>query len=219
MQNEEYIYDPPMSGKIPYAIGQASKVRIPIPGTRGLCIEFSPRGWKPPTGSTSTLFFQDIEGKRHLRLDYGHKPGTKTIDYHWNQQGTKDAFNITNHTPAGFSGRVAYNAAKYFRFAGRTLLILGGSVDIISVVHASKPMRRASEVVAAWAGAWVGCKTAGSGGAVIGSVAGPIGTAVGGVGACIIGGFIGYQVGEELGGRVYDWSEDTFFSSVPEVKR
>ncbi|MBO0798239.1 MAG: hypothetical protein J2P31_05405, partial [Blastocatellia bacterium] len=128
-------------------------------------------------------------------------------------------FNITNHTPAGFSGRVAYKAAKYFRFAGRTLMIIGVSIDIISVVQASKPMRRASEVVAAWAVAWVGCKTAGAGGAAIGSVAGPIGTAVGGVGACIIGGYIGYQVGEELGGTVYDWSEDTFFHSVPEVKR
>jgi hypothetical protein len=219
MQNEEYIYDPPMLGSIPYAIGQASKVRIPIPGTRGLCIEFSPRGWKPATGSTSTLFFQDIEGKRHLRLDYGYNVSTKTINYHWNQKGTKDVFNIPNHTRAGFSGGVAYKAAKYFRFAGRTLVVLGVSVDLISVVHANKPMRRASEVVAAWAGAWVGCKTAGTGGAIIGSAAGPIGTAVGGVGACIIGGFFGYQVGEAAGGIVYDWSEDTFFHPVPEVKR
>ncbi len=219
MQNEEYIYDPPLSGKIPYAIGQGSTVRIPIPGSRGLCIEFSSRGWKPPTGSTSRLFFQDIEGKRNLRLDYGYNLSTKTIDYHWNQKGTKDVFNLPNHTPAGISGGVAYHAAKYFRYAGRTLMILGISVDIISVVHANKPLRRASEVVAAWAGAWVGCKTAGAGGAAIGSAAGPIGTAVGGVGACIIGGYIGYQLGEEVGGKVYDWSEGTIFHPIPEVTR
>jgi hypothetical protein len=219
MQQNEYISDAPTSGRIPYAIGLASKVRIPIPGTRGLCIEFKARGWRPVTGSTSTLFFQDGEGKRHLRLDYEYKDNAKAIGYHWNQRGTLDVFNITTHTPAGFSGRITYMAAKYFRFAGPTLLILGASVDIISVVQASKPMRRASEVVAAWAGAWVGCKTAGAGGAFIGSVAGPIGTAVGGVGACIIGGYFGYQVGEAVGGIVYDWSEDTFFRSLPEVRR
>src|SRR5262245_1088322 len=219
MQQNEYISDAPMSGRIPYAIGQASNVRIPIPGTRGLCIEFKARGWEPPTGSTSTLFFQDMEGRRQLRLDYGRNKNTNTIDYHWNQEGTKNVFNTINHTPAGFSGRIGYKAAKYFRFLGRTLLILGASIDIISVVQASKPMRRASEVVAAWAGAWVGCKTAGAGGAFIGSAAGPIGTAVGGVGACIIGGYFGYQVGEAMGGIVYDWSEDTFFRSLPEVKR
>ncbi len=48
----------PMSGGIPYAIGQASVVRIPIPGTDRLCIELRPRGHVPPGGSTSTLFFQ-----------------------------------------------------------------------------------------------------------------------------------------------------------------
>src|SRR4249920_3434111 len=61
--------DVPMSGGIPYGIGQASVVRIPVPGTNGLCIELRPRGWVPQSGSTSTLFFQDATGKRHLRLD------------------------------------------------------------------------------------------------------------------------------------------------------
>lgn len=84
---QEQVHDYPMSGKVPYAIGQASVVRIPIPGTDGLCIELRPRGWVPPAGSTSTLFFQDAAGRRHLRLDYGYDPVTKTVDYHWNQSG------------------------------------------------------------------------------------------------------------------------------------
>jgi hypothetical protein len=52
-------YEVPTSGTIPYAVGQASIVRIPVPGTNGLAIELRPRGYVPPSGSTSTLFFQD----------------------------------------------------------------------------------------------------------------------------------------------------------------
>ena len=69
----------PISGGIPYAIGQASIVRIPIPNTNGLCIELRPRGYIPRDSSTSTLFFQDKTGKHHLRLDYGYNIKTKTI--------------------------------------------------------------------------------------------------------------------------------------------
>ena len=43
-------------------------------GDRGLAIEFKPRG-KVPAELTSTLFFQDVTGKRHLRLDYGYHRG------------------------------------------------------------------------------------------------------------------------------------------------
>ena len=71
--------EPPRSGGIPYAIGQASVVRIPVPGTDGLCIELRPRGRVPSGGSTSTLFFQDATGKRHgahqLRHHGGSGPG------------------------------------------------------------------------------------------------------------------------------------------------
>src|ERR1700730_7874961 len=138
--------DAPMTGGIPYSIGQASVVRIPVPGTNGLCIELSPRGWVPKTGSTSTLFFQDATGKRHLRLDYGYNVKTKTIDYHWNQKGTFAEFGIADHSPVGQAGEVAYNAAKSFRSAGRVLMIVGVAIDVVSIVQASKPMRRASQV-------------------------------------------------------------------------
>jgi len=36
----------PMSGSIPIALGAPSVVRIPVPGTRNLCIEFFPRNYK-----------------------------------------------------------------------------------------------------------------------------------------------------------------------------
>ena len=215
--DERQTIDIPMSGGIPYAVGQASAVRIPIPGTSGLAIELSPRGWVPKTGSTSTLFFQDITGNRHLRLDYGYNVRTKTIDYHWNQKRTLSEFGIPDHAPAGTAGRAAYQAAKYFKYAGRVLIVVGVVVDAISIVQASKPLRRASQVVAGWAAAWAGCKLVGAGGAALATPTTPLGMAAVGVGGCIIGGIAGYAGGSMLAGEVYDWAEGTFFTPLPEA--
>lgn len=210
-------WDAPMSGGVPYAVGQASVVRIPVPGTRGLAIELRPRGWTPAGGSTSTLFFQDPTGRRHLRLDYGYNVATRTVDYHWNQKGTFPELGIRDHAPAGGSGRAAYQAVRYFRYAGRVLLVAGVAIDAVSIVQASRPLRRATEVVAGWATAWVGCKVVGAGGAAVGLAASPLGSAVGGIGGCIIGGIAGYYGGSALAGEVYDWAEDTFFTPLPET--
>jgi hypothetical protein len=211
------VGDVPMSGGVLYAAGQASIVRIPVPGTNGLCVELRPRGRVPTGGSTSTLFLQDAAGRRNLRLDYGYNVKTRTIDYHWNQKGTFEAFGIADHTPVGQAGEAIYNAAKYFRYAGRVLVVVGVAVDVVSIVQASKPMRRASQVVAAWAASWAGCEVVGAGGAALGTLASPLGTAVGAVGGCIIGGVAGYFGGSVVGGDVYDWAENTFFSPLPEV--
>lgn len=208
----------PMSGRIPYAAGQSSAVRIPIPGTNGLCVELTPRGRIPRTGSTSTLFLQDSVGKRQLRLDYGDTPVTRTIDYHWNQSGTHRYFGLTDHSRAGQSGRVAYKAARYFRYAGRLLLVAGATIDAISIVYASRPLRRASEVVAGWAGAWIGCQAVGAGGAAAGSAVTPgLGTAAGAFLGCIIGGYGGYLGGSSLGAGVFDWADGTVFLPIPQV--
>jgi len=207
----------PMSGGVPYAIGQASLVRIPIPGTDGLAIELRPRGFIPSGGSTSTLFFQDSTGKRHLRLDYGYNVKTNTIDYHWNQKGTFANFGVTGHSAAGRAGQIVYSTAKYFKYAGRVLGIAGVAIDAVSIVQASKPLKRASEVVAGWAGAWAGCKVIGAGGAAIGTTGSVFGIAVGGIVGCIIGSASGYVGGSILAGEVYDWVEGTFFTPLPEV--
>ncbi|VAW78869.1 hypothetical protein MNBD_GAMMA15-1332 [hydrothermal vent metagenome] len=209
--------DIPMSGGIPYAIGQSSVVRIPIPNTNGLAIEFKPRGRVPFTGSTSTLFYQDITGKRNLRLDYGYNVKTRTVNYHWNQKGTHANFGISDHTPVGKGGAGAYKAAKYFRYAGRALMVVGAAVDIVSIVKANKPLRRATQVIAGWAGAWAGCKVVGAGGAAYGSSVPGYGTAIVGVGGCIIGGLGGYFAGSKMAGVVYDWAENTVFIKVPVV--
>lgn len=210
----------PISGSIPYVIGQSSVIRIPIPGTGGLCVELTPRGRVPRGGSTSTIFIQDSVGKRHLRLDFGENAVTKTVDYHWNQRGTHQFFGLSDHSAAGKAGRVAYGAAKYFRYAGRLLLVAGAAVDVVSIVYASRPLRRASEVVAGWAGAWMGCEVAGAGGAATGTALAPgIGTAAGGLLGCIVGGLGGYVGGASVGAAVFDCAKDTVFFPVPQVSQ
>ncbi len=72
-----------MTGAVPGVIGLTSVIRIPLPGSSNLAIEFAPRNC--PGKSTLALFIQDVAGKKVLRLDYGYNMKTKTYDYHWNQ--------------------------------------------------------------------------------------------------------------------------------------
>jgi hypothetical protein len=207
----------PVSGEIPFVLGAASMIPIPVPGTKGLCIQLSPRGWVPKNGTTSTLFIQDALGKRNLRLDYGFNVKTGTVNYHWNQKGTFQTFGIADHTPVGSVGQVVYRSARYFRYAGRVLAVVGIAADVYSVVKADRPLKQATKVVAGWAGAWAGCKVVGAGGAWVGSAVTPgMGTAIGGVVGCLVGGFIGYEGASRTAGRLYDWA-DAHFTAVPEV--
>lgn len=206
-----------VSGSILVGAGLPSAVRIPVPNTGGLHIEFFPRGWTPKTGSTSTFFVQDAVGKRKLRIDFGFNKTTGKIDYHWNQQKVFKEFQIPNHSAAGAGGKVLYQAAKYYRYAGRALLIVAAAADIYSIVIAKKRLRQVVTVASGWAVAWVGCKVVGAGGAKVGTLAEPgLGTAVGGIAGCIVGGTVGYFGGSALGSATYDYVEETFFESVPE---
>jgi hypothetical protein len=209
--------DAPWSGGIPIAAGLPSIVRIPIPGTGGLCIELSPRGWTPAGGSTSSIFFQDLTGKRHLRLDFGYNVKTKSVNFHWNQSGTFSEFGIADHTLVNRTGAALYRAAKYFRYAGRVLVVVGVAIDVVSIVRADRPLRRASQVVAGWAAASMGCRLVGAGGAALGTLASPIGTFIGGTAGCIVGGIGGYYGASVLAGEVFDWAEGTNFVAVPQV--
>lgn len=208
--------DAPMFGSIPVAVGAASVVRIPVPGTKGLAIELTPRGWTPKGGSTSTLFIQDVSGKRNLRLDYGYNVKTKTVNFHWNQKGTFNEFGIADHAVAGSKGSSLYSGAKYFRYGGRVLLVVGAAIDIYSIVVSSSPLRQATKVAAGWVGAWAGCKTIGAAGAAAGTFVEPGGgTAIGGIVGCAVGGFIGYVGFSEGAGLIYDWADGTIFTPIP----
>lgn len=217
--SDEMVSDEPVSGAVAVGTGAASAVRIPVPGSGGLHIELSPRGYVPKAGSTSTLFVQDITGKRHLRLDFGYNKTTGKIDYHWNQKGTHKVFKIADHAPTGRGGQTLYKGAKYFRYGGRVLLVAGVVVDIYSIVVAKKRLRQAAKVVSGWAGAWAGCKIVGAGGAAVGTAVEPGGgTAVGGIGGCVVGGIGGYFGASWAAGELYDWVEETFFEPLPEVE-
>jgi hypothetical protein len=207
---------PPWSGAVP-AAGLPTVTRIPVPGPGNLAIEFWPRNFKG--NSTSTLFIQDIAGKRVLRLDYGKNVKTKTIDYHWNQKGTFKDFAIADHTPVGPGGAFVYQASRVFRYGGRVLLVFGAVMDLVSIVQANNPLRRSTQVVSAWAMAWVGARSAGALGAGIGSAVEPgLGTAVGGLVFAIGGGIVGYWTGELAGAVVYDWAANTMFVRLPEIQ-
>jgi hypothetical protein len=204
-----------MSGSVPIAVGAGSVTRIPVPGTNGLALELSARGWTPKGGTTSSLFIQDIAGKRHLRLDYGYNRATGVVEWHWNQKGVAKDFGITNHTPAGIAEQALGNTAKYYKYAGRVFLVFGAAVDAYSIVVSSKPLRRTVQVVSAWAAASAGCEAGGAGGAIGGTAVTPgLGTAIGGFLGCAVGGFIGYVTAEAAAGYLYDWAEGTIFTQI-----
>jgi hypothetical protein len=214
--------DAPLWGAVPLLAGPglASVVRIPVPGTNGLAVELNPRGWVPKSGSTSTIFIQDVAGKKHLRLDYGYNVKTQTIDYHWNQKGTYSTYGITDHTPVGRAGRILYSAAKYLKWGGRVLLVVGIASDAWSIVQSSRPLERTAKVVAGWTGAWAGCKIVGAGLGAVGTFIEPGGgTAIGGTVGCIGGGIGGYIFGSKVGGIIYEWVEGTFFTALPAAEQ
>ncbi len=216
MDKPAFPNEVPLSGALPVGVGAASVLRIPVPGTNGLAVELGPRGWVPKAGSTSTLFIQSLDGKQHLRLDYGFNVKTRSIDYHWNQKGTNAQFGIADHAGAGRFGPVMYKGAKYFRFAGRTLVVIGAAIDLVSIVQASRPLQRTMQVVTAWTAAGISCRAAGAGLATVGTFVEPGGgTAAGGLLGCVIGGVGGYLFGEKVGGVVYEWAEGTFFTPLP----
>jgi len=205
-------------GSVAVGAGIGSVVRIPVPGTPGLAIELSPRGWMPKSGPSSTLFIQDASGRRHLRLDYGYNAATGNVDFHWNQKGVAQQFGITNHTPAGSGAAAAYHGARFFRYAGRTLLVVGVAMDAYSVVVSDQRFRQVAIVTGGWAGAWAGCKVVGAGGAVAGSFVKPgLGTAAGGVIGCLAGGIGGYWTGKTLVTEAIDLGEGAVRRIVEEI--
>ena len=213
MAEPQQVVAPPWNGAV-VATGLTSVIRIPVPGTNRLAIQFVPINFKGK--STSTLFIQDPTGKRVLRLDYGYNVKSKTVDYHWNQKGTFEKFGIADHTSVGSAEAILYRSAKGFRYAGRVLIVVGAVVDAVSIVQSDKPLRRATQVVTAWAAAWASAEAAGAGGAALGTVIEPGGgTAVVGVVFAIGGGIAGYWGGEKAGAEIYDWGQAAFLPLPP----
>lgn len=207
-----------ITGSVPVGAGLAATVRIPVPGTKGLAIELTPRGWRPKGGTTSTLFIQDATGRRHLRLDYGHNVATGRVDFHWNQKGVAQQFGLGNHTPAGPGGGVLYHGARYFRHAGRLLMVVGVAADTYSVVVSDRPFRQLAIVTGGWAGAWAGCKVVGAAGAAGGTLVKPGGgTAVGGLLGCLVGGASGYWAGKVLTTEAIELGEEVVRRIVEEI--
>jgi hypothetical protein len=72
----------PQSGKIPYALGQASVIRIPVPGTNGLCVELRRvarflLAARPPPSSSKTRLASAIFDSTTATTRQ-HRPSTST---------------------------------------------------------------------------------------------------------------------------------------------
>lgn len=207
--------DAPWVGAIPAGSSLASVIRIPVPGTNNLAIELAPRNYKGQT--TSSIFIQNGKGKRVLRLDYGFNVKTNTVDFHWNQKGTFEDFGIADHTTVGGTGSALYRGAKAFRYAGRFLVVVGAVMDIVSIAQASNPLRRSTQVISAWAAAWIAARGAGALGAELGTAVEPgLGTAAGGIVFGFVGGAFGYWAGNSAGAVIYDWAANTTFTPLME---
>jgi hypothetical protein len=98
----------------------------------------------------------------------GYNVKTQAVDFHWNQKGTFNEFGIADHSPARAAGEFVFKGAKYFRYGGRVLLVAAVAIDVYSIVVSSNPLRRSTQVVAGWVGAWAGCKAVGAGRSVRG---------------------------------------------------
>ncbi len=215
-ESTEEFSDKSSQGSVSTSVaGLASVVRIPVPGSNGLFVELKPRGFVPSSGSTSTLFVQDSTGKKHLRLDYGYNKSTGKIDYHWNQKGTHAKFGITDHQPAGKGGKALYKGAKYLRYGGKVLIVIGLAADTYSIVVAKKKVRQVIKVAAGWGGAWAGCKIVGGIGAAVGSVEPGGGTAVGGVAGCVVGAIGGAWGASWAAEIIYDTVEEIIYEELP----
>jgi len=205
----------PWIGAAGGGVGVGAVLRIPVPGTNGLAIELTPRGWLPRAGSTSSLFIQEMSGKKHLRLDLGYNKNSQLCEWHWNQKGTFENFGITNHTSVGAPEQLLGKVSKLYRYAGRALLVAGVSADVYSIVVSPRPLRRRVQVVSGWAGAIGACKIVGAVGASVGTTIAPgVGTGSGGLLGCAAGAFLGYRAAERLVGHLYDWSGVELFNQL-----
>jgi hypothetical protein len=201
------------------ATGLSSVARIPVPGT-ALYVELSPRGWVPKGGTTSAVFIQDEVGKRVLRLDYGFNKTSGKVDYHWNQKGTFADFGIADHTSAGSTGEALFKGAKFLKYGGRALLIVGVAMDVYSIVVAKKRWRQVARVAAGWAAADAAGTLGGEWCAGVGTAIEPGGgTVVGGVVGFIVFGTAGYFGASWAAGEVYDYVEEIYFESLPLTDR
>lgn len=162
-----------------------------VPGP-WLSIELSPRGWVPVSGSTSSLFIQDLSGNRHLRLDHGFNKATNQVDIHFNQKGTFSRFGIVNHTPAGQGARLLYHGARVLRVVGRPVFVISVATQGVSVATAENKPRALAREAGGLAGALAGAKVGGVTSVVVFSPSGPVGAAAAGLGGAITGGTLGY---------------------------
>ena len=201
---------PITAGAIPIdpKAGHTKQIHIPFPGTSNLTVGINPINYKAKTGSQ--IFFKEIVGaKKGYQLNIKWNGHSKSIEFDWDIRRAYTDLDISKFTGSSSQS----GAVKYFRYLGRAFVVASAASEIYTIATASKPLEVALQKVSAWALAWAGCKAAGTLGATV-APKHPVAIAVFGAGGCVLGASAGYDAGEKLGKEVYQWANDTLFSSV-----
>lgn len=175
-----------------------------------------PKLWK---NSTSNIFINRIAPPPGtnwvgLRLDHGpNKQTGSTTNWHWNQRGALNSFDIPNHTVAKPWQSAFGRTMQYAKPLGRAAWVAGVAIDTFSLSSEisqssqtgnwDNTVVEGSRIAGAWGGAFAGAKLVGTGGAALGTLICPgPGTAIG----AAIGGLIGGAVGYFGGSKVGEWA-------------
>lgn len=159
-----------------------------------------PAGAKLPKGGTTSVFQITAADNpnKGIRVDYGYNKTTKSVNWHWNQEGAHANFRITDHHTGIGAARLG-TAVDVIRRTGPYLAIVGVAISVKDIYSSPTPDYEAARQATGWAGALAGSGVGAKGGAAVGA---SIGGLFGGVGAApgvVVGGFVGGLIGGGVG--------------------
>lgn len=167
------------------------------------------RANNPRPNSSSSIFWQNVSGKKHGRLDrhvvtlkggiqpYGNVPRT-----HLNYTSGTGFFKY-DHGLSPRGGTYLHYSAIFIRRSGGAMMALGAVTDAYSLATSSNKASEASRIAGGWAGAYYGAQYLGTQLAAYGASYGPYGIMAGGLAGSIGGGALGYWGGSLMGSLSY----------------
>ncbi|BAC89918.1 hypothetical protein [Gloeobacter violaceus] len=190
-------------------------------------------GFPEPTGQAYINRIDSLTGNptkwKGLRLDFGPFPDQDSVSgsikrdpltgekmykvgWHWNQEGSKNAFGIKNHAEikAGTFAETLGRTLEKAKPLGRAALVGGVFLDawaMGSAIHTGlhsgewdPAVVEGARITGGWAGGWAAAQVGGGLGATLGTTMLPgVGTIVGGALGGLAGGAVGYLGGSALG--------------------
>ena len=182
---------------------------------------------KLPDGSKYSSYLAKIyqtnnPNNKYFAIDYGYNKNIGTADFHFNQEGVSELWNVKNHQSIGKDVKITaeskllkplvnvksaeplLNFAKVTKYVGVAGLVVGAAADGYGIYKAEDKPKEIARVAGGWAGSALGAKGGASLGATIGAAAGPLGAVAGGIIGGLVGGTAGYLIGSGLAEKAYD---------------